>query len=224
MAERRWCVLVPQKAFARAKGRLDLDARDRSTIAEAMLRDTVAAVLTTPVVGRIVVLWDDEADAKSLTSVDGLDTSGLGLNEALVHAAESVRHDDPGAHLAVVPGDLPALTPSALTRCLTIAVGHGRAFLPDAAGVGTTVLTATAGATLGPAYGGCSTLAHATSGAHLIDPTGLDSARTDVDDLASLGRALDLGCGHHTRTAGAALGLLPPLHLPVARPPALIER
>jgi 2-phospho-L-lactate/phosphoenolpyruvate guanylyltransferase len=208
--EARWCVLVPQKALSRAKGRLELDPPARRAVAEAMLRDTVAAILASGGVGRVVVLWDDERDAGTLTAVEGLATSGRGLNEALVQAANRVRGDDPGADLAVVPGDLPALRPADLARCLDLALGHGGAFLPDAAGVGTTVLTATGGTPLAPAYGGCSTLAHAASGAHLIDPTDLDSARADVDDVASLHRALALGCGRHTRAACAALGLVAP--------------
>jgi 2-phospho-L-lactate guanylyltransferase len=214
-------VLVPQKALARAKGRLELDPRARRAVAEAMLRDTIDAILASRVVCRTVVLWDDVADAEALTGVDGLVTSGLGLNAAIERAAGQVRHDDPHAALAVVPGDLPALTPEDLGRCLDLAARHERAFLPDASGVGTTLLTATGAAPLGPAYGGCSTLAHAASGAHLIDPRGLDAVRTDVDDLAALARALDLGCGPHTRAACAALGLIPGVERSASQPVAL---
>jgi 2-phospho-L-lactate/phosphoenolpyruvate guanylyltransferase len=203
-----WCVLVPQKSFARAKGRLELDASRRRAVAEALLLDTVAAIHSSPVVHRVVVLWDDEKDAQILPSVERLGCAGRDLNDALAYAAGQIRRDDPDADLAVVPGDLPALTASDLSRCLDIAAGWPRAFLPDLDGVGTTVLTATGGNALAPAYGGCSALAHATSGAHLVDPTGLDSARIDVDDLVSLGRALALGCGHHTRAACAALDRL----------------
>jgi 2-phospho-L-lactate/phosphoenolpyruvate guanylyltransferase len=201
-------VLVPQKALSRAKSRLELDPARRRAVAEAMLRDTVAAIVSTTVVRRVVVLWDDEEDAGTLPAVDHLGTPGRSLNDALVHAAEQVRRDDPDVDLAVVPGDLPALTPGDLVRCLAIAASSPRAFLPDLHGVGTTVLTATAGTALAPAYGGGSTLAHATSGAHLIDPTDLDSVRTDVDDLVSLHRALALGCGRHTRAACVDTGLV----------------
>jgi 2-phospho-L-lactate guanylyltransferase len=155
-----------------------------------------------------MVLWDEPSDVGILTDVDGTVTSGLPLNEALEHVAGEIRREDPLVDLAVVPGDLPALTPEALADCLERAAGHARAFLPDASGVGTTVLAATRGTPLVPAYGGCSTFDHAASGAHLIDPSGLDRVRTDVDDLDALARAFGLGCGDHTRAAAAARGLI----------------
>jgi len=203
-----WCVLVPQKALSRAKGRLELGPAARRAVAAAMVRDTVEAVVATAGVARVIVLWDDVADAGMVSSVEGLGTTGQCLNDALAFGAAHVRHDDPDVALAVVPGDLPALDPADLNRCLAIAGGHRRAFLPDADGTGTTILTATARVDLAPAYGRSSTLAHAASGAHLIDPVGLLSVRADVDDLASLARALGLGRGDHTRTACEAAGLL----------------
>jgi 2-phospho-L-lactate guanylyltransferase len=202
-----WSVLVPQKALVRAKGRIELDPFARRALAEAMLRDTVDAIRATGGVRRVMVLWDEPSDVGILTDVDGTVTSGLPLNEALEHVAGEMRREDPQVDLAVVPGDLPALTPEALADCLERATGHARAFLPDATGVGTTVLAATRGTPLVPAYGGCSTFEHAASGAHLIDPRGLDRVRSDVDDLEALARAVALGCGPHTRAAAAALGL-----------------
>jgi 2-phospho-L-lactate guanylyltransferase len=206
-----WCVLVPQKALTRAKGRLELDPRSRRSLATAMLRDTVAAVRATMGVTRLLVLWDDPADAAALTSAEALGTTGRCLNEALEDGAQHARRTSPGAGIAVVPGDLPALDPAELARCLAVAAGHDRAFLPDADGTGTTVLTAGPGVDLAPRYGRSSTLAHAASGAHLIDPTALPSVRADVDDVGSLARAVDLGCGEHTLAACAAAGLLPEL-------------
>lgn len=206
-----WCVLVPQKALTRAKGRLDLESVARRAIATAMLRDTVEAAAAAPGVARVVVLWDDEADAGCLPGVEGVGTAGLSLNAALDLGAAHVRGPEPGLGVAVVPGDLPALDPADLTRCLERAAGHARAFLPDADGTGTTVLTAAPGVILVPRYGPSSTLAHAVTGAHLIRPEELLSLREDVDDLESLARALDLGCGPRTRSACAAAGLLPEL-------------
>lgn len=211
MTHTRWCVLVPQKALARAKGRLDLGPEERRAVAAAMLRDTVEAVLLAPAVARVVVLWDDDADAVTLPHVEGLDTTGRGLNGAVEAGAARVRLDDPTLSVAVVPGDLPALNPVELDECLRMAARHRRAFVPDATGVGTTVLTATSGSNLGARYGHCSTFAHAASGARLIRPTGLKTLRADVDDLNSLGRALELGCGRHTQSVCAALGLIPEL-------------
>jgi 2-phospho-L-lactate guanylyltransferase len=200
-------VLVPQKSLARAKGRLALEPCHRRAVAEAMLRDTVAAIAATGVVGRVLVLWDDESDRGTLPGVDGLGTPRRRLNEAIGFGAARTRQSHPRAGIAVVPGDLPALTSDVLTRCLDEAAAHPRAFLRDASGTGTTLLTAAAGTDLAPAYGPGSAGAHARSGAHPIEPTDLEAARADVDDLSSLERALALGCGRHTRSTWLGLGL-----------------
>jgi 2-phospho-L-lactate guanylyltransferase len=60
-----------------------------------------------------------------------------------------------------------------------------------------------------PAYGVGSERAHAAGGAWQIDPSGLDSLRTDVDDLGSLAAALSLGCGPRTTAYAWALTLEP---------------
>ena len=108
----------------------------------------------------------------------------------------------------MVPGDLPALDPGELALCLERAACVPRAYLPDAAATGTTILTATQGFPLLPAYGGPSAAAHAATGAYVLNVSGLDSLRADVDDLESLARALALGSGHHTRTSCASQGLV----------------
>ena len=204
-----WCALVPQKALAGAKGRLELQPQQRRAVATAMLRDTVAALASTPAVHRIVVLWDDPADRSVLPTVAALSTQGRGLNESLQMGAEAARSQFPGLGVLVVPGDLPALDPAELALCLERAARVPRAYLPDAAATGTTILTANRGCSLLPAYGGTSAAAHAATGAYSLSVSGLDSLRADVDDLESLTRALALGCGHHTTTSCVSQGLVP---------------
>jgi 2-phospho-L-lactate guanylyltransferase len=201
-----WCALVPQKAFSRAKGRLELTADRRKALAVAMLRDTVAAVCATTGVERVVVLWDDDADRLTLRAVDGVSAAGLGLNRSLEKGAALARHRFPHLDVLVVPGDLPALDPPELEVCLARSGEHPRAYLPDARGNGTTLLTAIGDFPLVPAYGPGSAAAHAASGAHPLKVTGVESARCDVDDLESLAQAMRLGCGHHTRSCCASLG------------------
>ena len=174
-----------------------------------MLHDTVAALASTPAVERVIVLWDDPEDRSALPNVAALSTQGHGLNESLERGAEAARSQFPGLGVLVVPGDLPALDPAELAVCLERAARVPRAYLPDAAATGTTILTATQGFSLLPAYGGPSAAAHAATGAYSLDVSGLDSLRADVDDLESLARALALGCGHHTRTSCASQGLVP---------------
>jgi GTP cyclohydrolase II len=210
-----WTVLVPQKALSRAKSRLELPDRQRRALAVAMLRDLLATLAATGAVAEVLMLWDDPRDAAVLQAEDQprpwlpvtrMSAAGLSLNEALTRAAAMARGNGAGA-IAVLPGDLPALTATDLELCLARAAAHPRAFLPDAAGSGTTVLTALAGQPLDPRYGPASTVAHVISGAHLLDPDGLDRVRADVDDLAALRRALALGCGPCTSAAAVPLGL-----------------
>jgi 2-phospho-L-lactate guanylyltransferase len=85
------------------------------------------------------------------------------------------------------------------------ASGPGRAFLADAAGIGTTLLAAAPGVPLAPAFGGASRDRHLASGAREITLPGVDSARRDVDTAADLRVALALGVGPRTAAIAARL-------------------
>jgi 2-phospho-L-lactate guanylyltransferase len=100
--------------------------------------------------------------------------------------------------VAALTGDLPALRPAELTAGLSEAgAAGGRAFVPDASGAGTTLLTAPSGAALRPRFGPGSAAAHASSGATpLLGPW--PSLRRDVDTAADLAAAAVLGLGPHT--------------------------
>lgn len=195
---RTWCAVVPQKAFAIAKGRVELDPTGRGALARAMLRDTVAALRATPGLARVVVLLDDPQDAAALPSFDFVDTSGLGLNAAIELGVHQVRGHGRHRNVLVVPGDLPALDPLELTVFLSTADAHRRSFLRDRSGTGTTLLAAPDRVDPEPAYGEGSAQAHLTSGAVDLTSGELPTLRSDVDDLASLAGALRLGSGHHT--------------------------
>jgi 2-phospho-L-lactate guanylyltransferase len=174
-----------------------------------MLRDTIAAVAATTVVHHLMVLWDQEGDRGAVPTVDGFSVGGLGLNASLEAGSAEARRRFPHLDVVVVPGDLPALDPRELEVCLARAALAPRAHLADAEGTGTTVLTATGGRPLLPAYGAGSAAAHAETGASPLNVTGVQSVRYDVDNLESLARAMDLGCGRHTLECCASLGLTP---------------
>ncbi|MEV4441655.1 2-phospho-L-lactate guanylyltransferase, partial [Streptomyces sp. NPDC049577] len=125
-----------------------------------------------------------------------------GLNAALAHGARAVRARSPRAPVATLGADLPALRPRELGRVLDSAGEFPRAFLADAAGIGTTLLSAAPGIELAPAFEGASRARHRASGAHEIGLTGVDSVRRDVDTEADLRDALALGVG--PRTAAVA--------------------
>lgn len=204
-----WCAVVPQKALATAKGRLELDPRDRRVLAEAMLHDTLDAVAATASVSHVLVLLDQPGDLGAHPAWEVVSAPGLGLNGSIARGVREVRRRFARHGVVVVPGDLPALDPHELETCLERAACHPRGYLPDLAGTGTTILTATGGAPVRPAYGVGSARAHAAGGARLIDPSGVDSVRTDVDDLGSLAAALALGCGPRTTACAWDLALEP---------------
>ncbi len=100
--------------------------------------------------------------------------------------------------MATLNADLPALRPAELGRVLAAARRFPRAFLADAADIGTTFLSAAPGIELRPAFGGASRLRHLSSGAAEIRLGGVASVRQDVDTAADLRTALTLGVGPRT--------------------------
>ncbi|MFC0600733.1 2-phospho-L-lactate guanylyltransferase [Streptomyces palmae] len=201
-----WTVVVPLKPLPQAKSRLAEAVRDgwRPALALAFAQDTVRAALACGRVGGVVVITDDPHAARELAALgariepDTPHRSPDGLNAALAHGARTVRARLPRAPVATLNADLPALREAELDRVLANAERSARAFLPDAAGVGTTLLTAAAGVELAPAFGGPSRARHRASGAREITLTGVDSVRQDVDTGADLRAALRLGVGGYT--------------------------
>ncbi|MGW0843990.1 2-phospho-L-lactate guanylyltransferase [Streptomyces sp. NPDC002787] len=213
----QWTLVVPLKPLARAKSRLSDTAADgvRPGLALAFAQDTVAAALAARAVGGVVVVTDDPLAARELTALgartvpeDPRDGPQDGLNAALRHGTAIVRAARPQSPVAALNADLPALRPTELTRVLNAATAFPRAFLPDAAGTGTTLLAATPGHDLSPAFGPDSRLRHRRSGAVELSLDTVDSVRQDVDTGGDLRAALTLGVG--PRTAAAAARLLIP--------------
>src|ERR1700678_655379 len=85
-----------------------------------------------------------------------------GLNAALRHGAAEAARRWPGSGLAALTADLPALRPAELATALRAAghgipaagFGPGAAFVPDAAGVGTTLYAVPPGGEFRPMFGG----------------------------------------------------------------------
>jgi 2-phospho-L-lactate guanylyltransferase len=207
----QWTLVIPVKPLVRAKSRLSDTAGDavRPGLALAFAQDTVAAAASCARVADVVVVTDDAQAGRELAALGARivpDAPAAGLNAALAHAAAVVRARHQDAALAALNADLPALRSGELARVLTAAGEFPRAFLPDAHGIGTTLLTAAPGTALRPAFGGASRGRHAASGARELTLTGVDSVRLDVDTGDDLRTALALGVG--PRTAAAAAGLL----------------
>jgi 2-phospho-L-lactate guanylyltransferase len=196
-------VLVPVKPPALGKSRLGgLPDEQRSALATAFARDTIAAVRRCGRVAEVMVVTDDHVFAAMVAGEgcavlpDGVTGS---LNESLVQAAAEARRRWPAYAVAAVCADLPALDPADLDLALT-RVTDGPAFVADHGGSGTTVYAVPPGVAFDPHFGLDSAQAHRASGATPIDDP-LPSLRLDVDDAGDLGRALVLGVGEHTALA-----------------------
>jgi 2-phospho-L-lactate guanylyltransferase len=206
----KWSLIVPLKPLAVAKSRLAAAGGVRPALALAFALDTVAAVLACDVVEDVTVVTDDATAGAELAALGAFvvpDAPAAGLNAALRYGAQAVRRRRPAAPVAALNGDLPALRPAELSLVLRAAAeAPERAFLADAAGVGTTLLAAARRSPLSPAFGGPSRARHLASGAHEITLPTAPSVRQDVDTPEDLRTALTLGVG--PRTTAAASGLL----------------
>jgi 2-phospho-L-lactate/phosphoenolpyruvate guanylyltransferase len=142
-------------------------------------------------------------------SIQGQSIQDLGvqdsLNAALRHGAAVAARRWPGTGLAALTADLPALDPAELAVALRAsASAPGRpAFVPDAAGVGTTLYAVPPGLGFRPLFGGASRARHAASGATELDFDPMTGLRRDVDTPDDLRAALALGVGPRTRAAAS---------------------
>ncbi|MFF4157274.1 2-phospho-L-lactate guanylyltransferase [Streptomyces sp. NPDC001678] len=210
-----WTLVVPVKPLAAAKSRLVAGAArlPGPALALAFALDTVGAALACGAVRDVAVVTADPLAGAELAALGARvlpEPPGGGLNAALAHGAHEVRRARPDAAVATLNADLPALRPGELGRVLEFAAGFPRAFLADAAGIGTTLLAAAPGRELSPAFEGASRARHRASGAREITLAGVDSVRRDVDTEQDLRAALALGVGPRTvavagraRAAGA---------------------
>ncbi|WP_205614106.1 2-phospho-L-lactate guanylyltransferase [Streptomyces dangxiongensis] len=206
----QWTLVIPLKPLTRAKSRLADTADDgvRPGLALAFAQDTVAAALACPAVADVAVVTDDALAGRELAALGARivpDAPDSGLNAALAHGAAVVREGLPGTAVAALNADLPTLRPPELSRVLESAAEFPRAFLADAAALGTTLLAAAPGRELRPAFGVDSRSRHRASGATELVLTGVDSVRQDVDTGADLRAALALGVGPYTAAVSAGL-------------------
>jgi len=223
-----WTVLLPVKVLAQAKSRLAQLAGDRRhELALALACDTVSAVLGCPEVARVIVVTSDPVAGPRLLSLGARvipearplardrangaaaanpDGSQRPLNAALLRGATVARRRWPWTGLAALTADLPALRPAELAVALRAASETGgAAFVPDAAGVGTTMYAVVGGAQFRPMYGGASRARHAAGGAAELALDGIAGLRQDVDTPDDLRAAVALGVGPRTAEVAAEL-------------------
>ena len=167
-------------------------------------------LLAAPAVTRVfVVTADDEIAARmsalgahiireqSVPRDSGPEPSDP-LNSAIRQGIAAARAALPASNLAVVTGDLPALTVADVEHALALAAAHERSMIPDEEGAGTTALLARAGIDFTPQFGAGSRVAHETAGHTPLPIPPTASIRRDVDTVANLAEALHLGVGAYT--------------------------
>jgi len=210
-----WVAVVPVKGTPEAKSRLG-DLPDRGRLAEAFALDTVAALLDTPLITRVIVVTADEAVAAHLEALGAAivrevprrDAADDPLNAAIRQGVEAARADCPGCGIAVVTGDLPALTVADVEAALGLAAAHERSMVPDEEGTGTTALLALAGVEFTPRFGLGSRAAHEAAGHVPLGLPATASIRRDVDTVDNLAEALRLGVGPRTSALIASAALI----------------
>jgi 2-phospho-L-lactate guanylyltransferase len=204
-----WSVIVPVKRPEVAKTRLaDLAGPRRAALARAFAADTIAAALDCSEVAEVIMVTDDVQAARDATergAVVVADAPDAGLNAALRHGAAIAVQRRPGAPVAALSADLPALRANELAEVLRAAAVHPVSFVADVAGIGTTLYAVTDPSTFQPHFGGRSRAAHRASGAMEIDRTGIGTVRRDVDTAVDLWDAVRLGVGASTAEQLAAL-------------------
>lgn len=199
----QYAVLIPVKPPAVGKSRLaGLDGDTRRRLAEAFAQDTVLACLRAELVRQVLVVTDDAHFSRVLSALgcasipDGVAGD---LNGTLRQAAAEAHRRWPDLVPVAICADLPSLRAAELDLVLGGLPDSRPAFVPDAAGVGTTMYAA-AYDVFDPRFGLGSRAAHLDAGAReLADAPA--SVRRDVDDAADLADATTLGLGPSTSNA-----------------------
>lgn len=173
MAVERATVLVPVKAFSRAKERLSgaLSPEQRAKLARSMAAHVLEAAAPLPT----AVVCDDREVAEWATSrgAQVLSEPGRGLNGA-VNAAAHALEQQGCTRLIVAHSDLP------LAQSLGwLAQVHGIVLVPDRHGDGTNVISLPAGCGLRFSYGPGSFRRHLA----LAEATGFDVSIQRPPDL-----------------------------------------
>ena len=213
MVDRLWSVVIPVKPFDLAKSRLNIRPVERRALAKAMALDVLDAVRLTPCVRHVVVVTADLEMAMTtrrsggVVVVDRPMVTPDSLNRAVGMGSgwASSRYSD--CAVAVVPSDLAALTSTELESVLHTAATADAGHVLDSTGMNTTILTRTVAGGMTSRYGQRSALAHAKLGMRPVSAG--ERARIDVDTLADLTRAAEVGLGLRAKRVVHDLGFRP---------------
>lgn len=177
---RDWQLIVPIKPTSLGKSRLAATGGG-SRLAAAIAEDTVTAAAECPLVEAVFVVTADRELGASLSRIERVhrvtELAPRGIAAAVDAGLAAV---GVAPRLAVLLGDLPVLDPAELAEALAAAQGQGRAFVPDAEGTGTTMVTAD-GVRLLAAFGPGSAAAHRVAGLVALELPAASGLRLDLD-------------------------------------------
>jgi 2-phospho-L-lactate/phosphoenolpyruvate guanylyltransferase len=163
----RIVAIVPVGSFENAKSRLGgkLDAEERRDLAEAMIDRTVRAATATPGIAETLVVSPDREAIDRAASLGArtIRQRGQGLNAGLREARDDAIAGGAEA-IAILPIDLPLVTPEAIGRLLAPLGADGQRPLvvlaPDRHHRGTNGLLLAPPDAIEPSFGGDSRMAH----------------------------------------------------------------
>jgi 2-phospho-L-lactate guanylyltransferase len=202
--------LIPVKDFAAAKGRLAtvLAPADRSALAEAMLRDVIAALGAARGISGITLVGG--ADARRIAQECDLhwlaETGSRGLNAALTLGADELQQHGVSSAL-ILPDDLPTLTGIDITALLDQHTG-GLSVSPAAKDGGTNALVISPPNAIEFQYGRDSARRHLQAGLAAGLSAGkvcLSAFQRDIDQPEDLQWLQTQRPGQHTADVLAAI-------------------
>jgi 2-phospho-L-lactate guanylyltransferase len=197
-----WVVVIPVKGTALAKSRLEVSLQTRGELALAFALDTVRAAVAAERVDTVLVVTASDVVAEAVGALGAVvlrETQNAGLNPSIKEAIAVVEARYSGSPVAVLLGDVPALQSSELDEALRAAGGYARAFVPDAAGIGTVLLCALDPAMHEVRFGGQSRAAHRATGYTELTVDVRSGLRRDIDTVDDLEAARALQLGSQTR-------------------------
>lgn len=178
-------VVVPIKPARSGKSRLGAG----EDVVRAVGVATVRAASQAAGVRSLVVVTSDEVTASAVERMPRVrvvrEPGPRGLAAAIASGLATVPL---GVGRAALLGDVPGLVPADLARALDTAAGHSRSFVVDAAGTGTTLVTAAARVAWRAAFGRASASRHRALGLVRLPVPLRSSLRHDVDTPAQLAR------------------------------------
>lgn len=200
----QWSVLVPVRDFRSGKSRLRREISDEvvTLLARHLLLNLLDELLACDEISRILVVSD--TDLSREINISGVDhyvqRPGGDLNDAVAEGREYLALLEPTAPVLVMHADLPTAKTSEITHLLHRLDRSARdSYLPDRAGLGTTLLAFLPGSKRMSSFGVGSAWRHDALGFDRISLPRESGLRNDLDTaedhvrLMGKSRILDSG-------------------------------